>query len=106
MRPLVDKKEIEQKTGYPCVTFTGNPLVDSVFTYAMNKASGAGVVLAPEIWVDSRLDFPALELFVIIGNTIDNAIDVKLNFDEHLIATTIWINVLQNQRSFVFISMV
>lgn len=60
---------------------TGNTLIDSILTYGMKKAEEVGVVLRPEIWVDSNLDFPATDLFVIIGNTIDNAIEACSRVD-------------------------
>lgn len=60
---------------------TGNTLIDSILTYGMKKAEDTGVNLLPEIWVDSNLDFPATDLFVIIGNTIDNAIEACSRVD-------------------------
>ena len=54
---------------------TGNTLIDSILTYGMKKAEETGVHLCPDIWVNSSFDFPATDLFVIIGNTIDNAIE-------------------------------
>ena len=60
---------------------TGNTLIDSILTYGMKKAEEVGVVLRPEIWVDSNLNFPATDLFVIIGNTIDNAIEASSRVD-------------------------
>lgn len=61
---------------------TGNTLIDSILTYGMKKAEEAGVDLRPEIWVDSSLDFPATDLFVIIGNTLDNAIEACSRVDD------------------------
>lgn len=54
---------------------TGNTLIDSILNYGMKKASEVGVRLQPEIWVDKEIRFPAADLFVIIGNTLDNAIE-------------------------------
>lgn len=54
---------------------TGNALVDSILNYGMKKAISAGVTLRPKIWVSESLYFPADDLFVIMGNTIDNAIE-------------------------------
>lgn len=61
---------------------TGNTIVDSILTYGINKAVAAQVVIKPEIWVDSCLNFPATDLFVIIGNTIDNAIEACCQIDD------------------------
>lgn len=54
---------------------TGNTLVDSILSYGMKKARDANVQLELKIWVDSRLAFPESDLFIIIGNTLDNAIE-------------------------------
>lgn len=64
------------------VVDTGNTLLDSILTYGMKKAKEVGVVLLPEIWVDSNLGFPATDLFVIMGNTIDNAIEACSSVDD------------------------
>ena len=54
---------------------TGNTLIDSILTYGIKSAEEVGVIIQPEIWVDTNIDFPATDLFVIIGNTLDNAIE-------------------------------
>ncbi len=54
---------------------TGNSLVNSIFTYVLKRADEHDVTIRPDIWVDQRLNFPAQDLFVIIGNTLDNAIE-------------------------------
>jgi hypothetical protein len=61
---------------------TGNALIDSILTYGIKRATEVGVVIKPEIWVDSQLDFPAVDLFVIIGNTLDNAIEACCQVEE------------------------
>ena len=48
----------------------------------MKKAEELGVAIRPEIWVDGRLNFPATDLFVIIGNTLDNAIEACCQIEE------------------------
>ena len=50
-------------------------LLERLLNYGLKKASAVGVSLRLEIWVDSRINFPATDLFVIIGNTLDNAIE-------------------------------
>lgn len=61
---------------------TGNKLIDSILTYGMKKAGELGVTIRPEIWVDSQMNFPATDLFVIIGNTLDNAIEACCQIEE------------------------
>lgn len=54
---------------------TGNSLIDSILSYGIKKAEEVGVKISPDIWVGSELNFPPTDLFVIIGNTLDNAIE-------------------------------
>lgn len=61
---------------------TGNKLVDSILGYGMKKAAELGVTIQPEIWIDSNINFPAPDLFVIIGNTLDNAIEACCQIDD------------------------
>ena len=80
---------------------TGNSLVDSIFTHGMDKAASAGVILKPSIWVDTALNIPASDLFIIIGNTIDNAVKACSQLDEPK-KRTIFINLYQ-KKSYSFI---
>ena len=61
---------------------TGNKLVDSIFTYGMKKAKELDVTIRPDIWVDSQMHFPATDMFVIIGNTLDNAIEACCQIED------------------------
>lgn len=61
---------------------TGNKLIDSILTYGVKKAEEVGVTIRPEIWVDSKINFPATDLFVIIGNTLDNAIEACCQIED------------------------
>ena len=61
---------------------TGNKLIDSILTYGVKKAEELTVTIQPEIWVDSKIDFPATDLFVIIGNTLDNAIEACCQIED------------------------
>lgn len=54
---------------------TGNATIDSILSYGMKSATESGVDLLPQVWLDSSLDIPAADLFIIIGNTLDNAIE-------------------------------
>lgn len=60
---------------------TGNPLIDNILNYGMKKAAGMSVQLHPDVWVDKQMTFPAEDLFVIIGNTMDNAIEACANLE-------------------------
>lgn len=61
---------------------TGNKLIDSIFTYGMKKAADNNVTLKLEIWVNSNLSFSSTDLFIIIGNTLDNAIEACSQIDD------------------------
>ena len=75
------KKELEFiKSTFPnmeSVVDSGNALIDSILEYGMKKAKDVGVTIKPETWVESDLGIPATDLFVIIGNTLDNAIEAS-----------------------------
>lgn len=61
---------------------TGNSLVDSILNYSGKKASDVGVKIRTRILVDKHFDFPATDLFVILGNTIDNAVEACEQLEE------------------------
>ena len=61
---------------------TGNQLIDSIFAYGMKNASERSVIVRPDIWVDTHIDFPATDMFVIIGNTMDNAIEACCQMED------------------------
>ena len=62
---------------------TGNGLVDSILNYGAKKAAEQVVRINAEVWVDGHFDFPAADLFVIIGNTIDNAIEACVQLERY-----------------------
>lgn len=53
----------------------GNPVIDSILSYELARATKIGVSVELQIWVDRELRIPAGDLFIIIGNTMDNALD-------------------------------
>lgn len=54
---------------------TGNVIIDSILAYGMKKAHDFGVSINLQIWIGIVLNIPASDLFIIIGNTLDNAIE-------------------------------
>lgn len=64
---------------------TGNALVDSIMVYGFEKARSAGVTIRPDIWVSERFDFPAGDLFVIVGNTLDNAVEACAGTEDPIV---------------------
>lgn len=61
------------------VVDTGNEIIDSILSYEMKSAKKNNVVLKPTVWVSNNLDIPASDLFIILGNTLDNAIEASRN---------------------------
>lgn len=57
------------------VIHTGNRMVDGILNYGMRKADSANVKIEPDIWINPVLDFPATDFYIIVGNTIDNAVE-------------------------------
>ena len=54
---------------------TGNQMVDGILNYGMQKANSANVKIDFDLWIDPALNFPTTDFYIIVGNTIDNAID-------------------------------
>lgn len=55
--------------------YTGNNIVDGILNYGAEKAKIANVPIKFDLWLNSTLNIAALDLYIIIGNTIDNAIE-------------------------------
>ncbi len=75
---------------------TGNTLVDSILTYGMKRAGEYDVEIRPELWVDNNFAFPSADLFVIMGNTIDNAIEACCQFENKSMRI---VSVILNQKN-------
>lgn len=52
-----------------------NAIVNSILTYGVEKVRSIGAKLDLDVWVGDELNILPSDLFIIIGNTIDNAID-------------------------------
>ena len=53
----------------------GNPVVNGILSYAVEKAKEAGVDLSMDVWIGADLRISPSDLYVIIGNTVDNAVE-------------------------------
>lgn len=72
---------------------TGNNLVDSIITYGMKKAADNNVTIKLDIWVGNNLPIPSTDLFIIIGNTLDNAIEACSRIDkENERVVSVWLH--------------
>jgi hypothetical protein len=52
----------------------GNPMIDHILSRCLKKCRECGIKLHLNIWVSEQIDLLASDLYVIIGNTVDNAI--------------------------------
>ena len=52
----------------------GNDVVNSILDDAVRRAKKAGIDLRLQVWVAPELDIPPEDLYIIIGNTLDNAL--------------------------------
>ena len=73
------KQEIQKlRASYENVAHTvstGNPIVDGILNYEMYMAKQHGVVIDLNLWLAKKLAIPATDLYIILGNTLDNAIE-------------------------------
>lgn len=53
---------------------SGNPIVDGILNYGAKQAKKHNVDIHFDVWISPKLPFSPSDLYVIIGNTIDNAI--------------------------------
>lgn len=53
----------------------GNSVIDSILSDALRRARDADIDLRLDVWVAPELDIPPADLYIIIGNTIDNAFE-------------------------------
>lgn len=53
----------------------GNRIISSILSHAVQDADARQTKLEMDIWVDSDLSIPPADLFIIIGNTLDNALE-------------------------------
>ncbi len=52
----------------------GNAVVDSILSDAVRRAGDADIDLRLNVWVAPELNIPPADLYIIIGNTLDNAL--------------------------------
>lgn len=62
----------------------GNPLINSVLTYGLERASKVGVEIQLDVWVEEHLDISPFDIYIIIGNTLDNAIEACSILPQHM----------------------
>jgi len=69
-------QEIQESYGHLERTVdVGNPVVDGILSYAVARTREERVRLNMDVWVDRDLGLSPSDLYVIIGNTVDNAVE-------------------------------
>jgi sensor histidine kinase regulating citrate/malate metabolism len=53
----------------------GHPVVNAILAYAVRQAHSAEINLTMDVWVSPALELSPADLYVIIGNTVDNAVE-------------------------------
>ena len=53
----------------------GNAVVNGILERALEQVQNQGISLDFDVWVSDQLPIGAVDLYIIMGNTIDNAID-------------------------------
>ena len=64
------------------VVKTGNPVADAILNSKLNLAMSKGVPVKTSVHIPMRLSIPELDLCVILGNLLDNAIDASLTLPQ------------------------
>lgn len=53
----------------------GNAVVNGILERALEQVQNKGISLDFDVWVSDQLPISAVDLYIIMGNTIDNAIE-------------------------------
>lgn len=53
----------------------GNAVVNGILEHALEQVQNQGISLDFDVWVSDQLPISAVDLYIIMGNTIDNAIE-------------------------------
>ncbi|WP_312906446.1 sensor histidine kinase [Tissierella praeacuta] len=56
---------------------TGNIEIDSILNYKLQEAQSKGILVTPELKIPSKLNILPLDIVVILGNLLDNAIEAS-----------------------------
>lgn len=87
-KSYIDKGEIERASAYISeikditankkeLSNTGNMDIDSILNYKLQEAQSKGILVSLESKVPSDLNVPPLDIVVILGNLLDNAIEAS-----------------------------
>lgn len=77
----------------------GNIVVDGILERALERIRNTEISLTFDVWVPEELPIAAVDLNIIMGNTVDNAIDACQMMDG---PSTIQLTLRQNQRMLLY----
>ena len=77
----------------------GNIVVDGILERALERIRNTKISLTFDIWIPEELPIAAVDLNIIMGNTIDNAIDACQMIDD---PSTIQLTLRQNHRTLLY----
>ena len=60
---------------------SGNPIIDGILNHEIILAHQNKINVKLNIWIDREINLSATDLYVILGNTIDNAIEACCNLE-------------------------
>jgi sensor histidine kinase regulating citrate/malate metabolism len=83
---------------------TGNPLIDHILAQSFDKARQAQTAIVPQVWVSPQMQLPGADLFILLGNTLDNAIEACAVLPEGISRAITLTLTQQNQLLFYEIS--
>ena len=79
---LVIRQAQEALDGITQTVETGNTQINTILTYYLSLAKSRGIPVDMDISVPQYIPIPAVDLYVIIGNTFDNAIEACVSLPE------------------------
>lgn len=80
---------------------SGNPIIDGILNHEMLLAKNKNIDCSLDIWIGCELKIEATDLYVILGNTIDNAIEACANLPEDA-TKTIHIKLRQKEHILLY----
>lgn len=73
------------ESAYEKIKYTvdsGNSIIDGILNHEINLAKNNNITINLNIWIDNNFSIDATDLYIIIGNTIDNAIEACSNIKD------------------------
>lgn len=70
---------------YEMIYFSGNPVLDSILNYICKKAEKQNVYIEADIKIPSDLSLKAIDMNIILGNLLENAIEAVENVSEKFV---------------------